>query len=1623
MPLIRFLCIMLISIAITACGGGGSLESPGGGSSDKYELTDINMKDSTGGTLTGLDKITPGTVSVILTKNSKAIANQIITFTLSNDVGVLSPEVGTALTDSNGKASIIVTAGNQVGTGTVTATYVSPDNDTLTDSINFESDGDGSGPGTDFSYSFVSTSLTPSQIISNESPGTLSVKLLINTDPYANQLVKFSLSNDVGVLAPEVGTALTNTDGIATIELRAGLVAGAGSVLVEFDTPESTTINSVINFESLGDGENQGGGDNYSFNSLSLNDNAGNVISEVSEQTPGIINVHLTKNNENLSNQLIKFSLINEVGVLTPDVGTALTDNEGKAKITLLAGSVSGAGTVNITYDTPDNKTITGAVNFNSKGDGVPANQYLLRVTTESVLLQPDAITLVTASISKLGSGINTQNKIMTFAVDGEGEMYPNNGSVPTVLSADKTTSVATIRMMAGKNAGSGILTVTFETIDGGTLAVPVPYTSLGGGSGISSDGFSMVTSISTASGGAITTSNPGTITTRLFDFLSDGLRDEQLAVQYSLSDQGVFVPESGISPFTFDGEKVTAKVLLSPLNRNGSGTTTANFITPSGESLTNELGYSVTAPSLYLDLTLVTPDTDIQIRNVSQALPGELIAQIKTNDDAPFDGFDNKLIQFSTENTGTINPTLGTALTDTNGLAKVTLLPSTNEGAGIARASYTTLDGLPLTAEYNFISAGDAPVDGGSTDLSIALRLTNGSGSVTTQVSATSPLTIAATVTDAQGVPVNARVVSFSSTLGEFIPKSGTALTDSTGTAIITLTAGTIEGAGEVTATFDSAKATSGFYTKGDVIVEGQLEADVVVKLLANCTEEWNTSLQDRNDIKLDISRCTEVTSVSSGDPVTIYIEVTKKGSTIPLNGLIVAGTSTLGTVLPESGTALTDNFGIGLLSLLAGNDVGAGQVSITAINTTTSTAFEIGAADVALDIDNGLAGDKLSAGSTSVVKVSIKDSEQNLFLTPLEVQFTSGCAATTPALAIIDEKVTSIGGYATATYRASGCVGIDTITATVITGGDAKVISTTIDVSESAPGSIEFISVTETELALKETGGQSRSESSEITFKLVDENGNPVTQKELSFELSTDSGGLTISPSVSSTDNEGLARTTVRSGYIPTTVVVKASYDTGSNTQISSVSSLLTVSTGLPDNNSFTASPAIFNSETLNYNGDLVDITVYMGDSFNNTVPDGSTVYMTTEGGAVGTIDGEQFNPQLKCETTDGACKLQWRAQNPKPFTDGSYKNTVADKCDEWFSNDAPCSLGIREIKRDSNGNADLDSNDNIIYLDSNGAEITINYSGTVPRLDSSDIIWDRPLGGRFTVTAYAEGQESFIDLNNNGLFDFGEYYLGYDLTEVFKDHNENGVYDNANRNGCADPSDPCNPVNSTGGEFETYEDKNGDGEYNLIDDKYNGLLCTDAASQQGVGGCTKELVHVRRNIPMVMSGSAVFTRAITAIDGSKVKAGCADYTVTNDGGTVGDISDDFDVLLLELEPSDTPGYCDVRTVDLNSSISGVDSSDLISLLNITVVYSDMYNNPPPFETDISVSASNGEISGTTSSTISNTSSRIPGSISFTISREGTGNKKTSGTIAVGFKTPKGVDSGISIGILDDR
>jgi hypothetical protein len=957
--------------------------------------------------------------------------------------------------------------------------------------------------------------------------------------------------------------------------------------------------------------------------------------------------------------------------------------------------------------------------------------------------------------------------------------------------------------------------------------------------------------------------------------------------------------------------------------------------------------------PVYTIDIQLLNASGEVDpTRVISQDEPGTLRATVKVDDVAiPFE-----LVTFTTEITGVLNPSLGTAQTDDSGMATVTLLPGNQEGAGRAQAVFTVPDGSLISDTIAFTSAGDAPSNSGSSDVKINLALKNGAGNAATQISAADPGVIETTITSFDGQPITNRIISFASTLGQFRPVTGTALTDDNGFASIILGAGSVEGAGEITATFENTESKLGFYSLGDEVDPDLITADVSFSIL-NCPDGWDRTIRN-------ISLCTETQNISSTEPGILYIKVLKEGSTVPLKSTLVTATSTIGKVSPDTGTAITDDNGVALLDLLAGSDVGAGEVEVSVITSTARRAFEIGAAEVTIAINNGLAdGAVLSAGATTVISVSIFDVDGSFFIPPLNVEFTSNCAVSVPPKAVLDANVTSVGGVATATYRADGCSPEDTVTVTVITGGDAITDTIVIPVNEAAIGSIEFVGVSTDYLSLKGTGGQGRSETSIVEFRVRDENNNPASQKEVTFELTNDAGGISISPTTAQSNNDGLVQTVVRSGDVPGAVRVLA-YVTPTNTdpgnhenRISAVSDILIISTGLPDNNSFSLSAEILNPEALDIDGEVVNVSVYMADHFNNPVPDGTSVFFTTEGGSI----------QSGCTTTGGSCSVEWVSQNVRPFADiDHYQNSVVQKCDGYFGQAAPCTFGI------------------------------LNLDGTR----------DRPLGGRFTVLAHAVGEESFTDLNGNGVFDSGEFYNRYDLSEAFIDHNENGVYDGIS---CDDATDPCAPTVSNGGEFEEFWDFNNDDTFTAADGIYNGYLCSAAA--QTAGDCKWEPLHVRRNLHMTMSGSHPAMRIVTG----DIIGGCASYVPMD--------AADVPTVAALMEPSDVAGACDISAIDLSVVRDANDADIGLSSVGMTLYISDMFNNPMPAGTTITVSSNNAELSGNTGITIGSTNSTRPEAMSFVISREGEGNKKTDGALTVTVTTPRQIVSTMSVSIADDR
>lgn len=1107
---------------------------------------------------------------------------------------------------------------------------------------------------------------------------------------------------------------------------------------------------------------------------------------------------------------------------------------------------------------------------------------------------------------------------------------------------------------------------------------------SSGGGSGGNTDTYTLSLVMVNSSGQEIrqvTEQQSGTLRATL---RRNGQPAANQLIRFTLSGSvGVLTPADGSARTNDSG---VAEIRLDAGTEAGAGQVVASF--SSGATTTSSAPYVydvvITSSSAELQVSIVDRDGNLT-RNISHTAPGVGLAQLTINGQAA--AF--RLISFSLNGLGVLNPSNGTAMTDANGFARIDVLAGTEAGASSLSATFGAGEGEVSGDEFVFTTAGDAPVQGDSGDFNLASRLISATTlQDVSEISANSSGQIVALVTDLNNQPVVNKVVSFSSTLGNLKPAIGTALTDSNGRATINISAGTIEGAGSVTAQYEGVSETLGFYTRGDEVDPNQLNAAVDFRILTDCAADFRTT---RNP-----ALCTETTSISAEKPGILFIQASRAGTTQPLVQYLVSATTTLGTISPNTGTAITDSNGVALLDILAGRDVGAGEITVSLLNAQRRKAFEIGAANVRIQVSTtpDLSTTKLPAGSTALINVAIINAAtEEPYLPPLEVQFSSSCAVA--GLAVLDESVFSTGGTAVSTYRANGCQTLDTIVATVIAGGNTVTGSVNIDVSAANVGSIQFVDVSESYLALKGTGGANRTESSVVRFRLLDANGNPVPATTVDFSLSTAVGGIELDPVAAFTNGDGFVQTVVRSGLVPTPVrVIARAQDPNNPIQVQAPSDNLLISTGVADQNSFSLSRSAFNVHALDFDGNEVDVNVFLADHFNNPVPDGTAVNFIAEGGSI----------EPGCFTENGRCTVKWRSQNPRPFTNEMYKNTILDKCSDRL----PCPMGI------------------VKYAPDEDSPVRVELGEAAKALCNDKLCVDGPLGGRATITAYAVGEESFVDRNGNGRFDLGEFVALYDLTEAFTDHNEDGRFASSNNGAAVDcgvtmDSGPCSADNSIGDEFEEFFDFNSDGIFNLEDGKYNGLLCPTALETAGL--CTRELRHIFQNQVIVMSGDEAFMR----LTYNSSQSDCTTVGFPNSTN-----------VYLNKDPIPAPPSADPQTniklrtnIDVGDYICNVSKIDLsdnatgTGLAQLTLYISDIFNNPLPVGSTVEVSADNGVLIGTESYTVPNTTSKIPVRLSFGLTREpdGQGNDKTDGFLTIRVTAPSGLVSTLSVPVKDDR
>lgn len=390
-------------------------------------------------------------------------------------------------------------------------------------------------------------------------------------------------------------------------------------------------------------------------------------------------------------------------------------------------------------------------------------------------------------------------------------------------------------------------------------------------------------------------------------------------------------------------------------------------------------------------------------------------------------------------------------------------------------------------------------------------------------------------------------------------------------------------------------------------------------------------------------------VSTLSGGQSATVKATVTTSTGAVAANAIVnfTASDTTLVTFTPTAASALTDASGVAVVTIKPASFNSSGALSITATSVvasktgTASTNIAVGAAPLTvgtLSFSPPPSG-RLPAFSTLALNIPVTSGGQPV-TTVVGLTLTSLCVGDGTAT-LVPGGVAN--GVQAATYTNNGCLrGRDVITVSV--GNSTQTIG--VDVDAANIGNIQFVgsNITGSSIVLKGSGGQGRSESAQLTFKVVDQHNTGLAGVNVKFTATTTTGGLSVSPANATTDASGNVTTMVSSGTIPTPVRVVAEA-TRNGVTISGLSDALTVSTGLPIQKNMSLSSSSYNIEGLSFDNETADVTVLLADQYGNPVSDSTVVNFVTEGGAIGS------SAQGACTTLNGGCTVKLKSQAFRP------------------------------------------------------------------------------------------------------------------------------------------------------------------------------------------------------------------------------------------------------------------------------------------------------------------------------------------------------------------------------------
>lgn len=423
--------LLLASLLLTSCGGGGTNSSistgtTGTGSSGTTTtptLT-ISLVDSNGDSTTRISTSSPATV---VAQVDGATDNSVIV-SFSTTLGQINPSSATALTDSSGQATIGLEAGTTSGAGTVTATATIDGSAVTSNSIAFEvlpfdvvQDGLSIGTCGSTSATWDCTSggtftagnlyIASANIAAR---GTAPLGLVVqntNGDPVQNVAVNFTSRC----------TNLTDSGGKALASISGGTSDVNGVVKVTYQASGCEGNDTITASEPTSGGEATGVINVYSpiIGSIvfdGVTDSAGTDIDTIyisgagGESTARVSFKVVDRFGDPVDGKDVNFALTSEIGGVSLQTDTGLTDSNGIATAFVNSGYI--ATTVQV----------LASIEVDTTNDG-----------------NPDTTLSTTSSKLSINTGIADEDSMSLSAstLNVEGEAYDGETSTITVRLSD----------------------------------------------------------------------------------------------------------------------------------------------------------------------------------------------------------------------------------------------------------------------------------------------------------------------------------------------------------------------------------------------------------------------------------------------------------------------------------------------------------------------------------------------------------------------------------------------------------------------------------------------------------------------------------------------------------------------------------------------------------------------------------------------------------------------------------------------------------------------------------------------------------------------------------------------------------------------------------------------------------------------------------------------------------------------------------------------------------------------------------------------------------------------------------------------------------------------------------